>query len=341
MNLAVVILNWNGRDLLKEFLPAVIINSTDCANIYVIDNGSTDDSIDVLKNEFPSVKIIELKENYGFAQGYNLGLQSVDEEYYVILNSDVMVEKNWLKGIDSYFEQHPQVAALQPTLLDYREKDFFEYAGASGGFIDRNGFVFCDGRIFNHIEKTADRKAKEIFWASGAALIIRKEVFKEVRGFDPDFFAHMEEIDLCWRIKNKGYQIWYYPSSKVFHLGGGTLGKLKPKKTYLNFRNNLFLLTKNYFQGSLLLKIFWRMVLDGIAAWKFLFQGNPLHFLAVGRAHFHFYLNLPKFLKKRAQLKKETSKPNLIGLYQGNIVFDYFLRGKKYFKDLDQSRFRT
>jgi len=310
LKIAVVILNWNGRKLLEEFLPSVIKYSEQEVNIYVADNGSSDDSLAYLRENFPSVGLIELNENNGFARGYNLALQQIEEEIYVILNSDVAVKENWLKGVSEYFQEHPKRAAIQPALIDYRNPKQFEYAGAGGGFIDKNGFVFCDGRMFNDIETFKEKEAKEIFWASGAALIIRKDVFNEVGGFDPDFFAHMEEIDLCWRVKNLGYEIWYYPSSKVHHLGGGTLGKLKPKKTYLNFRNNLFLLTKNYYASPLFLKLFWRMLLDGIAAWKFLIQGSPLHFIAVVK-----------------------------GLYQGNIVFDYFLNEKKQFSELDRKKF--
>ncbi len=339
MKIAVVILNWNGRKLLEEFLPSVVKYSKQEVKIYVADNGSSDDSIAFLKKNFPTVHLIELNENNGFAQGYNLALQQVEEEIYVILNSDVAVKENWLKGVSEYFQEHPKRAAIQPALIDYRNPKQFEYAGAGGGFIDKNGFVFCDGRMFNDIEVFREKESKEIFWASGAALIIRRSVFNEVGGFDPDFFAHMEEIDLCWRVKNLGYEIWYYPSSKVYHLGGGTLGKLKPKKTYLNFRNNLFLLTKNYYASPLFMKLFWRMLLDGIAAWKFLIQGNPLHFFAVAKAHFHFYSGFFKMYSKRKVLKEKSSKPNLKGMYQGNIIFDYFLKGKKQFSELDKKKF--
>ena len=339
MKIAIVILNWNGKKLLEEFLPSVVKHSANEAKVYVADNGSTDDSISFLESQFPNVQLIKLSENNGFAQGYNLALQEVEEDIYVILNSDVAVKKDWLMGVSDYFEKHPNRAAIQPAMIDYRNQEQFEYAGAGGGFIDKNGFAFCDGRVFNDIEAYREKDAKEIFWASGAALIIRKTVFRETSGFDSDFFAHMEEIDLCWRVKNLGYEIWYYPQSKVYHLGGGTLGKLKPKKTYLNFRNNLFLLTKNYYASPLFLKLFWRMLLDGIAAWKFLIQGSPLHFLAVGKAHFHFYTGFFKMYSKRKALKKKCSKPNMKGMYKGNVIFEYFLQKKKVFADLDQSKF--
>ena len=339
MQIAVVILNWNGQELLREFLPSVIRYSINDSTIYVADNGSTDESISILKNEFPQVKIIELADNYGFAKGYNKALSQVEEDIYVILNSDVEVTQNWLNGIPAFFTQHPNAKVLQPSIVDYRNKDKFEYAGAAGGFIDRNGFVFCDGRIFNKLENFEEKEEKEIFWASGASMIIKKDAFRSVEGYDPDFFAHMEEIDLCWRIKNQGGEIWYYPNSKIYHLGGGTLGKLKPKKTYLNFRNNLFLLTKNYRQGPLFLKLFWRMVLDAAAAYKFLFEGSFAHFMAVAKAHFHFYLNFASMFKKRSALKKLDSNPNFKGIYLGNIVFDYFLKGKKKFSDLRSEKF--
>lgn len=340
MQLAVIILNWNGLALLKEFLPSVVEYSNDLYKIYIADNGSTDDSIDYLKKNFQEIQIIELEENNGFAHGYNKALEKVEEDIYVILNSDVEVSPDWLKGVVEQFKENKDLAALQPVLLDHRSRNKYEYAGAAGGFIDKNGFPFCDGRLFNHIEEYNEKaKSKEIFWASGAALIIRKADFRMVGGFDGDFFAHMEEIDLCWRLKNIGKEIHSYPQSIVYHLGGGTLGKLRPKKTYLNFRNGLFLLTKNYHSGSLFLKLVKRLLLDGVAALKFLFEGSPAHFFAVLKAHLHYYRMLGKMLGKRKKLKAQGLKPNLKGLYNGSVVTDYFIKGKKRFRDLDPNRF--
>lgn len=341
MKIAVVILNWNGLTLLQKFLPSVFEHSKEKASIYIADNGSTDESLNYVRSAFPQIKIIELEKNLGFAKGYNEALKQVPEDIYVILNSDVEVTAGWLDGIITFFDGHNNAVALQPTLLDYKNKDHYEYAGASGGYIDKNGFVFCRGRLFNEVEKY-DHKGdspSQIFWATGACFIVLREWFWNTNGFDEDFFAHMEEIDICWRLKNLGKEIWYYPRSIVYHLGGGTLGKLKPQKTYLNFRNNLLLITKNFRSGSLFFKIFLRMILDGIAAWKFLLEGNGKHFLAVGKAHFDFYKMFGATIKKRKALKKLDQNINFSGLYNGNVVYDHFISGIKKFEDLDQSKF--
>ena len=275
MKIAVVILNWNGKKLLRQFLPS-IIQFSENAVIYVADNASTDDSIEVIKREFPTVKIIQNKDNYGFAKGYNEALQFVDEPYYALVNSDVEVTKNWLNPIYELFEKDTKIAIIQPKILDFKKKTHFEYAGAAGGFIDKYGYPFCRGRIFETLEEDKGQynDETEIFWATGACFFIRKDVYHELKGFDADFFAHQEEIDLCWRAFNLGYKTKYTSKSVVYHVGGATLDAANPMKTYLNFRNSLYMLVKNLPIGELFLVIFMRMILDGIAALKFLVQGK-------------------------------------------------------------------
>ncbi len=304
---AVVILNWNGKELLKEFLPSVITHTTD-ADIWIIDNASTDNSVDFLKNNFPSIKHIQLDKNYGFAGGYNKGLQSIDAENYVLLNSDVEVTKNWLPPLINHLNKHPQTAVVQPKIKDYKNKKKFEYAGAAGGFLDFFGYPYCDGRILfkTDEDKGQYEQEKEIFWASGACFVIRKDIFEQFNGFDDTYFAHQEEIDLCWRIKNKGYKIKYIPSSTVFHLGGASLNKQSSFKTYLNFRNNLLTLLKNLPTIYIFPVIVTRLLLDGLAGMVFFLKGKPRHTLAVIKAHFGFYKKIPSTWRKRS--KKQISK---------------------------------
>lgn len=329
MKIAVVILNWNGTRLLQQFLPSIIQYSHN-ATIYVADNASTDDSIAVLKNDFPTIKIIENSKNFGFAQGYNEALQWVEEPYYALVNSDIEVTENWLNPIVELFEKEPSTAIIQPKILDYKKKSHFEYAGAAGGFIDQFGFPFCRGRIFETLEQDKGQynDTIEIFWATGACLFIRKKVFRALKGFDEDFFAHQEEIDLCWRSFNLGYQTKYTSKSVVYHVGGATLDVANPRKTYLNFRNSLYMLVKNLPSKQLFFIIFFRMILDGIAAYKFLFSGKPKHFIAVGKAYFSFYKNLVKMYQKRnASQKTNYFKTN-------SIVYKYFIIGLKEFTSI-------
>ena len=329
MKIAVVILNWNGSTLLQQFLPSVIQHSEN-ATIYVADNASSDDSIAILKRDFPMVKIIQNKENYGFAQGYNEALPFVEEPYYALINSDIEVTTNWLQPIIELFEKESETAIIQPKILDYKKKTHFEYAGAAGGFIDKYGYPFCRGRIFETVEEDNGQydDETEIFWATGACFFIRKEVFHILKGFDADFFAHQEEIDLCWRAFNLGFKTKYTSKSVVYHVGGATLDVANPHKTYLNFRNSLFMLIKNLPSSKLFQILFIRMILDGVAACKFLMQGKFNHFLAVGRAHFHFYLKFSYFLKKRSSI----SRPNYFKIK--SIVFSYFIRKRKVFLEL-------
>lgn len=324
--IAVVILNWNGTHLLREFLPSVLQFSKE-ATIYVIDNASTDTSISLLEEEFPSVKIISNKENFGFARGYNEGLQFIDEDIYCLINSDVQVTPNWLDPILHLFEKDSQIAIVQPKILDYKNKSFFEYAGAGGGFIDRLGYPFCRGRIFETIEKDNGKydDVIPIFWASGACFFIRKDVYRELKGFDSDFFAHQEEIDLCWRSFNAGYSTYYCGYSTVYHLGGGTLHSLNPKKTYLNFRNSLLMLLKNLPILHLIPVLMIRLLLDGVAGIRFLIQKKPNHFWAVLQSHFGFYKLFFKTLAKR------TSKNKTNYYKKSSIVFHYYIKKGKVF----------
>lgn len=338
---AVVILNWNGLDYLKTFLPSVVEYSAGDADIWVIDNNSTDESVPFLKKNYPEIKLLQHPRNFGFAEGYNLGLQKIESDYFVLLNSDVEVSSNWISPVIQFIDETPGMVACQPKILDYNRKQWFEHAGAAGGFIDKDGFVFCAGRLFADFEKDSGQYSEneEVFWASGASLFVEAKAYHEVGGLDSDFFAHMEEIDLCWRLKNRGYKVGACRKSKVYHVGGGTLDQLNPFKTYLNFRNNLYLITKNVFTAPLPYILFKRMILDGIAAFRFLAEGKPSYFVAVFKAHFSFYRNLGMMLKKRKAEKKHVGSINLKGLYKKSILLEYFLRKKKTFHELDEEMF--
>ncbi|EGV42749.1 glycosyltransferase family 2 protein [Bizionia argentinensis JUB59] len=324
MKIAVVILNWNGKPLLEQFLPSVVAFSEE-ATIYVADNASTDDSITFIKQNFPSIKTIRNSENGGYAKGYNDALRHVEEDIYCLLNSDVEVTENWLKPILSEFDLHPDTAIIQPKILDYKNKDYFEYAGAAGGFIDKYGYPFCRGRVFDSIEKDEQQyqEKADIFWASGACFFIRKSVFETLNGFDESFFAHMEEIDMCWRAFNLDYKCVYLGTSTVYHVGGATLQNTNPKKTYLNFRNSLFTLTKNA-PENLFSLVLTRLILDGIACIKFLVGFKFSHILSVLKAHFSYYKNIAHLLQKRRKL---TQKSNYF--QTKSIIWDYFILGKK------------
>jgi GT2 family glycosyltransferase len=333
---AVVILNWNGKSFLEKFLPIVIKYSSN-AQIIVADNQSSDDSVSFLKQHFPEVRIIINPSNDGFSTGYNLALKQVEAEYYVLLNSDVEVTEKWIEPIMDLMDSNKQIAACQPKILDYNHKTTFEYAGAAGGFMDKYGYPFCRGRIFNSLEEDKGQynTTTEVFWATGACMFVRAEAFWKVGGFDDDYFAHMEEIDVCWRMKNIGYQIYVEPKSHVYHVGGGTLNKLSPRKTFLNFRNNLITLTKNASPRFLFFKIIYRMILDGVAAFKFLAEGHGSHFIAVIKAHFSFYAHLPSTLKKRDEMRlMDEFKDATTGVYTENIVFAHFVKGVKNYSEL-------
>ncbi|OFY95667.1 MAG: glycosyl transferase family 2 [Bacteroidetes bacterium RIFCSPLOWO2_12_FULL_31_6] len=321
---AVVILNWNGLSFLEKFLPAVISYSLPNVEIIVADNHSSDDSVSFLQANFPSVKIILLDKNYGFADGYNKALKQVEAEYYVLLNSDVEVTNNWLSPMVELMDNDATIVACQPKIKDYNNKNYFEYAGAAGGFIDKLGYPICRGRLFDEIEKDTGQydDATEIFWASGACLFIRAKEYHEIGGLDEFFFAHMEEIDLCWRLKNKGYKIMFCPTSTVYHVGGGTLNKTKPQKTFLNFRNSLLTLHKNLPKASRFKVILTRLLLDGLAGIKFLLSGKPNHTWAIVRSHFSFFNGLHQNKLKRNQ----SLNPNLTGMINKSIVVAYFFK---------------
>lgn len=297
---AVAILNWNGKKLLSNYLTSVVQFSPN-ATIYVIDNASTDQSVNWINLQFPDVKIIHLPENFGFAKGYNQGIQQIKEEYIVLLNNDVRVTENWLSPMIDKLASSPNIVAIQPKIKSDNFPSFFEYAGAAGGYIDWFGYPFCRGRWRNKVEEDLGQYNQEtqIFWGSGACLAIKNEAFKQEKGFDEDYFAHMEEIDLCWRWNANGKQVWYTPNTEVFHLGGGTLNNASPFKTFLNFRNSLYNLLKNAPSNFIFGKILVRMILDGCIALVYLLQLKPQLFLAVLKAHFSFYANAKKMLTKR------------------------------------------
>ena len=337
--IAVVILNYNGRAYLEKFLPTVISLSPE-ATIYVADNCSTDDSVAYLKENFKSVELIVNKENGGFAKGYNDALQHVSADYYVLLNSDIEVTPGWIQPCIDLLESDESIAAVQPKVLAYNSKDKFEHAGAAGGFLDKDFYPFCQGRIFDQTEVDQNQydKNREVFWATGACLFIRAEKYHEVKGLDEHFFAHMEEIDMCWRLKARGNKIYYCAQSSIYHVGGGTLSYQNPKKTYLNFRNSLFMLTKNY-EGILFFKVLKRLMLDGLAAILFVFKFQFRHFAAVFNAHMSYYGKLGTFLKKRKKEKASGRTKITTDMYKKSIVFGSFLFGKNSFQDLDKNDF--
>jgi GT2 family glycosyltransferase len=328
---AVVILNWNGKRFLEQFLPLVIARSNDQAAIIVADNGSTDDSVAMLREKFPETEIIINATNSGYAGGYNQALKQVEAEYYILLNSDIEVGENWIEPVIAMMDADKTIAACQPKIRSYHDPESFEYAGAAGGFLDRFGYPFCRGRLFQTLEKDMGQfdDPCEIFWATGACMFVRADVFHAAGGFDADFFAHMEEIDLCWRMKNMNYRIMYCPDSIVYHIGGGTLPKNSPRKTYLNMRNNLFLLLKNLPASRLFPILFSRFLLDAVASFKFLIDGGVGDFWAVVKAHMSFYANFNKMRRKR-----NRAQSHVIGIFHGNIVWEYYVMRRETFKEL-------
>ena len=331
MKTAIVILNWNGQKLLEQFLPSIVNFSSEEAEIYVADNASTDSSIKYIKEFFPSVNIVKNKINGGYAKGYNDALKAINADIYCLINSDVEVTKNWLSPILETFQSDEKTAIIQPKILDFKDKSKFEYAGAAGGFVDLYGYPYCRGRVFNHLETDNNQfnDISEIFWASGACFFIRSKVYHQLNGFDEDYFAHQEEIDLCWRTQNIGYKVKYVGTSTVFHIGGATLQETNPHKTYLNFRNSLLNVVKNMPKKWFLFVVFSRLILDGIAGLKFILELRPIHTWAILKAHLSFYKNFFKFLKKRRKLQKKQDY-NL----HTSIVWQYFGLGRKNFEEL-------
>ena len=321
--IAVVILNWNGKELLQKFLPAVVQHSNQ-AQIYVIDNASTDDSVAFLQTNFPEVHLIQNQQNLGYAGGYNQGLKQVKEPIYCLINSDVLVTENWLAPILKLLGEQPEIGIVQPKILDYKRQNYFEYAGAAGGFIDAYGFPFCRGRVFDTIEKDEGQynDITPVFWASGACFFVRKSVFEQLNGFDTLFFAHQEEIDFCWRAHIHNIQVYYCGFSTVYHVGGATLSNGNPKKTFLNFRNSLLMLYKNRPKKGKFINIFMRLSLDGLAGIHFLLKGKPQHCWAIVRSHFSFY----------RLISQSAVNPNAIKYYRvKSVVWTYFIRRKKTF----------
>ena len=336
--IAIVILNWNGRKFLEKFLPSVFQYSRADARVIIADNASDDDSVGFLRDNFPDAEIIQLDRNFGFAGGYNRALEQVSAEFYLLLNSDVEVTDGWLRPMLEFMDTEKNAAACQPKIRSFSDRHLLEHAGASGGFIDFLGYPFCRGRLFTTLEKDLHQydDSRPVFWATGACLLIRSRAFHEAGGFDQRFFAHMEEIDLCWRIQRTGKSIWVIPKSVVYHVGGGTLPKNNPRKTYLNFRNNLLMLFKNTPAPRILWLIPFRLLLDGIAGIKFLLEGHPRDFIAVIRAHFAFY-RLAASNNVHDREKNGGHAP--AGVYRRSIVWDYYLNKKTTFRELPSKSF--
>ena len=327
MRIGIVVINWNGLELLKKYLKVLIQNSVD-HNIYLIDNNSEDESVSYVRNNYSEVNIINLDKNYGFAEGYNRGIQKVKEEIICIINNDVEVTKDWLKPIVKKFNNYPDLI-IQPKILDINKKTYFEYAGAAGGYIDKYGYPYCRGRIFETIEEDKNQyKDEEIFWSSGACMFLSKKIFNELGGFDKSFFAHMEEIDFCWRAFNHGYKTHLVSTSKIYHLGAATIKK-DSKKTFLNYRNSLLMLTKNLPLKSLFSTLLIRLIMDILSSLRFIFSGKIYHFMSIYKAHLHYYLMLRGLLSKRnnGKIRSNYFKIN-------SIVYKYFVQGKKKFFQL-------
>jgi GT2 family glycosyltransferase len=331
--IAVVIINYNGKDLLKKFLPSVVkYSDKNISEIFIIDNNSIDGSINFIKKKYSSINIIQNDKNYGYAKGYNIGLDKIQSEYLVLLNNDVQVTKNWLNPMLKGLEENKEIGSCQPKILSYEKKNYFEYAGASGGYLDYLSYPFCRGRIFNYTEKDNGQydNIKEIFWSSGACMMIRNKIFREVGGFDETFFAHMEEIDLCWRIKGLNYSNFCFPESKVYHLGGGTLQYENPKKTYLNFRNNLIMMLKNESQIKLIFKLPIRLIFDLFASIYLLVSKKSVNqLISVLKAYLFIILRIPYYyIRKRNTVIRKSFEDRI------SIPIKYYLQGKKRYIDL-------
>lgn len=333
----VLVLNYNGVDFIKRFCQSWIDFLPSNTELVIADNASSDESIFYLKTTFPKVRLILLAENHGFAQGYNIAMEQVDTPYCILLNSDIEIKSNWVEPLIELLERDKNIAAIQPKILDQKSPDHFEYAGAAGGFVDKLYYPFCRGRLFQTVEKDTSQyqESTEIFWASGAAIALRTQEFLDIGGFDIDFFAHMEEIDLCWRFKSLGKKIMYQPASSVYHVGGGTLSYASSRKTFLNFRNSLLMILKNEAPSRVFHIIFRRMILDGVAALSFLLKGQVGAFFAVFKAHIAFYGLFGKYRKKRKQIQSlANASPNNTGRISKSILTHYYLKGQKKFSDI-------
>jgi GT2 family glycosyltransferase len=333
-SVAVVILNWNGRHFLQQFLPSVMRSTYPKLRIIVADNASTDDSVDWLRENYPAIQVIQNLSNEGFAKGYNTALRQVQSDYYVLLNSDVEVTPGWIEPVIRLMETDEQIGACQPKILSQKDPSSFEYAGASGGWIDRFGYPFAKGRVFEYCEKDLGQydKVQPCFWASGAAMFVRTTLYHEMKGLDEHFFAHQEEIDFCWRLQLWGYKVFTVPEAVVYHVGGGTLPAGNSRKVYLNFRNNLIMMSRNLpFRKSVWI-IPVRLALDGLAAWRALFSGDAGFFFALIKAHIK-YVQWLVFGKRWVDLPKKKSTA-ISGMYKGSIVWDYFVKGRKRFSEI-------
>ena len=340
---AVVIIHWNRKNLLEQFLPFLVKSTYPNLQIVVADNNSDDDSVTFVQQNYPSITIVKNDDNYGYAGGYNHALKHVDAEYFVLLNNDIEVTPNWIEPIIEVMEADKSIAAAQPKMLDYNNRHKFEYAGAAGGYLDVFGYAFCRGRIFEVLEadKQQYNDTHSAFWATGACMFVRAEVFKNLHGFDEHFFAHMEEIDLCWRMQLAGYQLVTVPQSVVYHVGGGTLSKQSSQKTYLNFRNSLIMLTKNLPISTLIWLIPVRSTLDLLSSIFFLLNGFPKYSAAIHRAHSSYFFKFGKWWKLRKTNKVYKPFSQLHGIYQGSIVADHFIKKIKNFSGLDAKKFNA
>lgn len=332
--ISVIILNWNGAAMMRRFLPSVVEHSAE-AEVIIADNGSTDDSLEMLKEEFPTIKVIPFEKNYGFAEGYNKALEKIETPYALLLNDDVEVTRDWLVPLLTFMENHPKVAACQPKLLSEKQRDHFEYAGACGGFMDYLGYPYCRGRMMEVVEKDEGQYDTPcpIFWGSGAALMVRTAIYKEVGGLDRRFFAHMEEIDFCWRLRSRGHEIYCIPQSTVYHVGGGTLNKSNPQKTFLNFRNNLLMLHKNMPTGQLTFVLLARYFLDHLAAFKMLLSGQRNDALAVIRARYEFSHIRHEYDNVREENLKKTVTEHIPELRNSSLLFAFYFGHKRRFSD--------
>jgi GT2 family glycosyltransferase len=331
---AIVILNWNGRSYLEKFLPFVTANTCPGAEVIIADNASTDDSVAFVRGRYPQLRIIEMDKNRGFAGGYNEALRQVDSDYYVLLNTDVEVSAGWLEPVIELMEKDHSIAACQPKIRMYADKRSFEYAGAAGGWLDYLGYPFARGRVFDDCEEDCGQydQAEPIFWASGAALFLRARLFHEMGGLDTYFFAHQEEIDLCWRLQLAGYKVYSCPKSVVYHVGGGTLPKGNERKVFLNFRNNLIMMAKNLPMGQCLWKLPFRFLLDSVSAWKSLLAGEGVYFMAILEAHLAFLKWVA--IKRKDSIFPQKRGGKLRGWYPGSVVWQYFVIGKKTFSEI-------
>lgn len=340
---AVVILSYNSRKWHELFLPLIIAEAKDHYDVYIVDHASQEALAPFMETNFPAVQLIRLEENHGFSWGYAEALKRIQAKYYILLSADFEVTTNWFSPLYEAMEANPNMAACQPKIRYYKDRAYFEYAGAAGGYKDRLGYLFCRGRIFDTLEKDNGQydDNREIFWASGGCFMTRADVYHQLGGLDPDLFAHMEEVDLCWRMKNAGHSIGYVGKSTVFHVGGSVISYGSPQKTFYNFRNSLVLLLKNENAGTLIWLFPLRLLLDGLAGFQFLLKGQIKNLGAILRAHFSFYRHLGMWWKKRNEaFKLRSDRPNLHGNFQGSIIVQYFLKGKRKFSELNAKAFR-